>query len=277
MAGCLTASLINAASLEIKVPVLPYREEAFGYQYRLLELALAKSGYQYKIIKKTHDATQERLKLMLKAGKEVNVYWMGTSSQLEKQLIPVRIPLLRGLLGHRVFIINQRDQPRFNNIKTVNDLKNMQAIQGIGWSDIAILEAAGLKTVAGKYKNIFNIINKGGRVDYFPRGVNEAWKEVKVHKPNHPYITVETKIMLVYPFALFFFVSPNQPEIAKALTKGLKESYKDGSFMQHFSQHPSITAIFKQADMDKRLTFIIKNPLMSKETMAIPASYWHTK
>ncbi|MCX4025962.1 hypothetical protein H0A36_17750 [Endozoicomonas sp. SM1973] len=270
-------SVVYASALNVTVPVLSYRAAAFDYQYRLLEFALEKSGYKYQLKKVKLDTSQARLEKMLNKGDQVNVYWMGTSIEKEKQLTPVRIPILRGLLGHRVFIIHKQDQEQFNQIKTIDDLKKMVAVQGIGWSDIKILKNAGLNTIAKKYKTIFDIINAGGRVDYFPRGVNEAWDEVEQFKKTSPNITVESKILLVYPFAIFFFVSPNHPEIAQALTEGLTKSYKDGSFMEFFNNHPSIVALFEKANIEGRMKLVISNPLMSQETMSIPDEYWHTK
>ncbi|MCG7495678.1 hypothetical protein MHO82_02255 [Vibrio sp. Of7-15] len=265
-----------AATLDVKIPMLNYRAEGFDYQNNLLELALEKSGESYQLTKIPIEANQVRLSYMLKVNDQINVYWMGTSAIFEKELIPVRIPLYRGLLGHRVFIINKHSQHRFDRVKSLDDLQVMLAIQGIGWSDIAILEEAGLPTVATKYKHIFRIMSSGGRADYFPRGVNEAWTEVNQYKGENPNLSVESHVLLVYPFAMFFFVSPNHPDIAAAITKGLKVAYADGSFMAFFNNHPTVKALFEQANMKERVKFVIGNSLMSEETLAIPDEYWHT-
>lgn len=273
----LVVQYVVAATLDVKAPILKHRAEGFEYQYRLLELALEKSGESFRLTKVPIDSDQSRISYMLRTNDQINVYWMGTSITLEKDLIPVRVPLFRGLLGHRVFIINKHNQDKFDRIKTLDDLGIMLAIQGVGWSDVTILEDADLPTVATKYKHIFRIINAGTRVDYFPRGVNEAWVEVEQYIGDNPNLAVESNILLVYPFALFFFVSPKHPEIAAAITKGLEAAYEDGSFMQFFNHHPTIKALFEQAKMEERVKLVIENSLMSEETMAIPGEYWHTK
>lgn len=277
LVSLLVVQYVVAATLDVRVPILKHRAEGFEYQYRLLELALEKSGESFRLTKVPIDSTQSRISYMLRTNDQINVYWMGTSITLEKDLIPVRVPLFRGLLGHRVFIINKHNQDRFDRINTLDDLGVMLAIQGVGWSDVTILEEANLPTVATKYKHIFRIINAGTRVDYFPRGVNEAWVEVEQYIEDNPNLAVESNILLVYPFALFFFVSPKSPEIAAAITKGLETSYKDGSFMQFFNHHPTIKALFEQAKMEERVKLVIENSLMSEETMTIPSEYWHTK
>ncbi|MCX4029761.1 hypothetical protein H0A36_18915 [Endozoicomonas sp. SM1973] len=58
--------------------------------------------------------TQSRAFLSL--GRQLDVVWSMTSIERETLFTPVRIPLLKGLLGHRIFIIRNGEEQRFEGI-----------------------------------------------------------------------------------------------------------------------------------------------------------------
>lgn len=59
--------------------------------------------------------------LIMRNSKSVTVVFSGTSRIFEQQLMPVRIPAYGGLLGFRLFLINQRLSEEFLNVKTLED------------------------------------------------------------------------------------------------------------------------------------------------------------
>ncbi|MNJ74562.1 hypothetical protein D3C77_715110 [compost metagenome] len=80
--------------------------------------------------------------------------------------------------------------------------------------------------------------------------------------------------MLRYPFAEFFFVSPESPKLAKAIQTGLERAYADGSFMQFFRENPKVREALTSANLDQRLTIPLVNPDMTPLLRSIPAQYW---
>ena len=73
-------------------------------------------------------------------------------------------------MNHRLFFIRQGDQARFDNIKTLEDLKQIRFGQGRSWQDASILENAGLNVVkATKKPSLYHMLD-GGRFDAFPPG-----------------------------------------------------------------------------------------------------------
>lgn len=265
-------------SLEIKIPTTSQHAERDSFELGLLALILQKVKGSHTITIAHGEYTQARIIKELKedSGK-INLYWMGTSAALEKDLLPIRIPIYRGLLGHRIFIINRNSQILFDDVKTLSDLQKYSGVQGFGWSDIDILEYSGLKQHPAKYRNIFNMINQGGRIDYFSRAVTEAFSEVSARKDRLVNLAVENNVLLVYPFALFFFTSHANTELAEIITQGFKVAYQDGSFNRYFYNHPSIKKVIAQANMDKRVKIEIANPFITPETNAISDEYWHGK
>lgn len=266
----------SAFAVEIKLPITSKYAERDAYKIGLLKLVLQKAKRKYKITISSTEYTQARILNALKKGdNKINLYWMGTSTKIEKDLLPIRFPIYRGLLGHRIFIINKGDQAKFDNVNILGDLQKYKGSQGIGWSDIEILEHSGLKQHTTKYESIFKMINRGGRIDYFSRGVSEAFVEVEARKDKLPNLAVEKKVLLVYPFAMFFFTNRSNKELARVLEDGFREAYKDGSFNKYFYNHPDIKKIFKEANIENRIRIEIPNPLLTPETIAIPNKYWH--
>ena len=194
-------------------------ESRNDYPVQLLELALEKSGRPYRLEAYDIPVTQSRAMLMLEQNKGISVYYAGTSAEFERNLAPVRIPLYRGLLGYRIFIINKATQPLFSRISTLTELAAMRAGQGTGWSDVEILRKAGLDVSEAPYESLLKMLQLR-RIDYFPRGINEAFPETEQHVETFPSLHVEQDLLLVYPFALFFFVNKDNHALHDALYDG---------------------------------------------------------
>lgn len=199
---------------------------------------------------------------------------MGTSSALESALIPVPIPLFRGLEGLRLSFIHSDAQEKFNQVNTLADLKLLKAAQGVGWADNKILEQAGIATYAGRYSNLFRLINDGDKLDFFPRGLVEIFAERRELAAQYPNLAIEQHLLIRYPFAEFFFVSPESPKLAKAIQTGLERAYADGSFMTFFHENPRIREALASANLEQRVTISLPNPDMTPLLRSIPAQYW---
>ena len=262
-------------AIEIKVPIISDYANQHEYKLSLLKLVLNKAGVEADIKFKSSKMTQGRIVEQLKEGKRVNLFWMGTSEGLEKDLLPIRFPMYRGLLGHRAFVIHKDNQAIFDKVNNLADLQKYKGGQGVGWSDVVVLENSGLKQYQTTYEKLFKMINAEGRLDYFSRGVTEAFREVENRQDKLKNLTVEKKLLLVYPFAMYFFTSKSNTELATALEEGFRKAYEDGSFEEFFYSHPEIKKIFKQANLDNRLRIDIPNPLLTSETAGLPDKYWH--
>lgn len=239
-----------------------------------LNMILEKSGQEYQLILDGKDILSQARKVEEVRKGRLDILYAGTSQKLEEILLPIRFPVMRGLIGSRVFIIHQSEQAKFDTVKNLDDLKHYEGIQGLGWGDTEILEAAGLKQYSAKYDHIFAMINSG-RPYYFPRGVTEVYSELIPIKEKLPNLVVEKNILLVYPTAVLFFVKPSNTELAKILTSGFLNAYEDGSYHRFFYNHPMIKRAIAQSNLGKRTTIKISNPFLTIETSAIPAEYWH--
>ena len=258
------------AGADSEILYYPKRAESprWDYALTLIELALKESGREYTLKPTDDEMSQTRAARELELG-NIDFIWTGTSAEYERRLHAVRVPVLRGLEGYRVCIIKPDRQPTFKAVQTLADLETLTIGQDPGWSDVAILEASGFQIVKAPYELLFGMV-AGDRFDCFLRGAHEAPGEVA----KHPGLAVESELLIVYPFASFFFVNKTDAALAEALETGMKKAYEDGSFMAHFNNHPAIKAIFEQAQIEKRRRFDIPNHLLTAETMAIPDQYW---
>ena len=272
---CLCLPLLaQAQTLTVKVPSRPINDLDSEYQLKLLELALDRAGQPYKLERVDLNLNQFTLQQELRKGKTINVFWMGTSSALESALIPVPIPLFRGLEGLRLSFIHSDAQEKFNQVNTLADLKLLKAAQGVGWADNKILEQAGIATYAGRYSNLFRLINDGDKLDFFPRGLVEIFAERRELAAQYPNLAIEQHLLIRYPFAEFFFVSPEAPKLAKAIQTGLERAYADGSFMKFFHENPRVREALASANLEQRVTISLPNPDMTPLLRSIPAQYW---
>ncbi len=241
------------------------------YQLDLLKLALSYSGEEHDFTQASTFYNEAQLTSRIDSG-EVDVMWAGTKTAYENRFLPIRVPLFKGLLGHRIFIIRQGKQSEFNTIKNKTDLLKFSAGQGRDWADTAILRNAGVKVLTTtKYANLFPML-EGGRFDYFPRGVHEPWSEVIDNK--HLPLEIEKRVLVVYPLAMYFFVKKGNTELANKIASGLRKAIDDGSFDKFFFSNEVVRDALSQANLGQRLVFRIDNPHMPPETPFNDKSLW---
>jgi hypothetical protein len=192
---------------------------------------------------------------------------------LEQKFAPVRICLYKGLLGNRIFIIHKDNQAKFDQVKTLDDLKRITIGQGKTWADTKILESNGLQVVkVNKYESLFYMV-EGGRFDAFSRGVHEPFGELEQH-PQLKDLTVEKGLMLVYKMPFYLFVKKANSQLAKDIETGLNRAIDDGSFDEVFRNDPAVQSVMQKANMKARRVFELQNPTLSKETPLDRKELW---
>ena len=272
--GC--CKTVTAAELVVRhVRPESVNDQRQPYYIAMMTLALEKTRATdgpFRLAMEKETMSQARAVKQLEDNQGVDIVWTMTSREREKKLRPIRIPLLKGLLGYRIFIIRKEDEYRFATIQTLEELKKLKAGQGKDWPDTKILRANGIP-VEGcvKYKGLFRMLSYK-RFDYFPRGVNEIWEEVRTHSD----LVVEKTLLLEYPAPIYFFVNKHNSELAQRLDKGLRLAIRDGSFDRLFRHHPSNRPIFELAQMEKRKIFLLQNPLLPEETPLWDKALWYS-
>lgn len=237
------------------------------YYLKLLKLSLEKTKGKYGEYK-IEDAVaglQGRTTNLLADGSHlVDVMWAMTNKEREKMMLPIRIPLLKGLMGYRIFIINRKNKEKFSKINRVEELKKLKAVQGHDWPDVDILLDNGFKVEKSTYyEGMFKMIDSG-RADYFPRAVNEPFDEV--NKRDNLNLIIENNLRFYYFSPIYFFVNIKRPELRDRIEEGLEIAISDGSFDNVFYNDVFIRESVKDIKSDKIKIFKLNNSFLSDET-----------
>ena len=265
----LVAATARAATL-----VYPRAESSVDdrdrYPVQLLTLALRKAHSSYEL--KPHPVFMLQVRAMREVEQRsgLDVVWTMTSKEREQALLPIRIPIDRGLLGWRLLLVRPAMTARFAEVTSLAELRALRGGQGADWPDTTILRDAGLTVdESARYGDLFQKL-AAGRIDYFPRSVQEIWGELENHRAEG--FVVEPTLALHYPTAMYFFVNRQRPELAAEIRKGLEIALKDGSFEALFMQN--FGASLKRARLDKRRVLEMGNPLLPPETPLADARLW---
>ncbi|NRA22919.1 MAG: transporter substrate-binding domain-containing protein [Oleispira sp.] len=194
----------------------------------------------------------------------VNVIWTTLSESRESSLRPIRIPIRKGLLGYRIFLIKKQDQAKFAGIQALEELKELRVGQGHIWNDVVVFKKNGFEVVTGaNYEGLFRMLVEG-RFDYFSRGINEAPEEYESRKDKYPDLFIEDTILLYYPWPKYFFTSKNNHALAQRIEKGLRMMIQDGSFEEIFLEYHEKD--IERVNLKSRRLFRIENPLLPDTT-----------
>ena len=243
------------------------------YMLNLLKLALSYSSTKYTFEELPERLTKTASKQSLMLG-DIDVMWGGTTIDMERDFLPVRIDGYRGLMSMRFLIIREGDQARFNNIKTLEDLKTIRFGQGRSWADGKILEHSGLVVRRSTKKmGLYHMLD-GGRFEAFPRGATEAWKEVD-QVSNLP-LQVEEKLVISYPLPTYFFVNKDNASLASDIERGLETMIADGAMDKFFYGSDRVRAFLKNAKLEQRRVIELENPFLPKETPVDRDELWLT-
>ena len=189
-----------------------------SYFVDLLTLALEASKHrygEYKLQPVNIEMGQARSSAMLQQNELIDLTWRMTSKTLENKLQAIYFPILKGLMGYRIFIINKNKQHLFTKNTSLAHLQQVTLGQGHNWPDTDILISNNFNVVRGSASFLINMLKKG-RFSYFPRALHEPWLEIAEEEE----LTVEKYLMLQYPAPIFFFVNKQNTRLQQRLSFG---------------------------------------------------------
>lgn len=263
----------RAAGEPVRVPRhISMPDPQLTYVQRLVELALARAGSKREIQPTALDMAQGRTLVELAAGRSpVDVMWTMTDRQREASgLLPVRIPIDRGLLGWRLLLVRRAELDAWREVRTLDALRKKLAGQGHDWPDTTILRANGLPVgTSSVYEALFRMLS-AGRIDYFPRSIAEI--DTELANDRYPDLAIAPQLMLHYPAAAYLFVSPTRPELATELKAGLELAVADGSFQRLHREY--FGAVLKAHPVAPEHVLQLKNPLLPPETPLQRRELW---
>jgi hypothetical protein len=271
--GTMTCSSICfAATWNITYPrPISENDQRTNYPVALLKLAFDNTGVRFKLIPSERPLQQNQALKQLANNREVNVVWSMTDKTREVDLLPVRIPIFKGLIGYRIFLVKEEQLPKFSFITEKNALMTLKPIQGHDWPDTKILQSNGFDVATSReYATLFTMLNQS-QGDYFPRSVVEVWEEADLYKDINNFV-VEPNLGINYPTAMYFFVNKKNTTLAKLLENGLEKAISNGEFDKlFFETHQNY---IERAKMDQRRFFELDNPLLPTKTPTQRPELW---
>jgi len=275
---CLLLPLSWAQALDVYTIDLNSSKSTYNRQHihALLKAALDASSAKYGPYElRTSPIRMERDRLLheMRSGVLVNLSAQVTSEEWERSLIPIRIPVDKGLAGYRVSLIDSRNQPRFSQVQTLAQLKALPLGAGRQWSSTAVLEQAGFKVVQGNSQAGLHSMLAAERFLHFPRGLDEAIYEQANNVAAFPTLALERDLVLYFPLPRYFFLARGQQHLAQRLEYGLQLLIDDGRFDRIF--HEYYDDLIARVGLRQRRVFAIANPFLTPETPLSNKAYWY--
>ena len=227
----------------------PYIEE-------LLHLIFASQGYRLDLRYASRPGNKARNAKMVSRGDEIDLLWANASVERARSLHEVRHPIYKGYIGWRVLIIHKDKSEQFSNVKSRQELASLVGAQRYDWADYRVLKSSRLKITSDlSFSAMFKAV-ESGVVDYFPRSVLEAQREVERHSSGH--LKIADGILLRYPSASFFYVSKQNTELAQMLSEGFERIKQNGQFDRHFDSY--FAEDLARLALNKRHVIELRNP-----------------
>jgi hypothetical protein len=243
------------------------------YPIKLLQMALDKAGTTPYVLQVSDvPMLQARSFLELAHGNRLRVAWGMTSIERETKLLPIRIPIFKGLIGWRLALVREDRSEAFDTVHDVQGLRRLVAGQGHDWPDTAILRGNGMEVIGVPgYDSLFRML-AAGRFDYLPRSMVEIWAEEEQHRKEG--IVIDQHLLIRYRTAFYFFTNKSDTGLADTIRTGLERAIADGSFDKLFCAQyaPEIA----RAKLVRRTVVDLVNPFLPPETPLARKELWFT-
>ena len=216
--------------------------------------------------------TQSRNLNMLASGNhDMNLIWIMTDKNKESLLKPIRIPIYKGIIGHRLCLLPPGQADMLKDIHSAEHFTNANITigQGHDWPDTEILSSNGFNvTTSPNYDSLFKMLEKR-QFDCFLRGLNEVFFELSVR----PILELDYNLAFYYPSPAYFFVNSHNIALHARIQAGLERAHENGSFDTLFSRFHDES--IQKLKLDSRTLIKLHNPLLSEQTPLDNSAYWY--
>ena len=254
----------NLPHTVLRLPnVHPGRDAVYAYAKRLLTESLLVTEPQYgsfELVVSDQETAQER-QLRSLEHHMLDVTWSVTSTERERQFLPIRIPIMAGLFGKRALLVREGDT-RLNDVRSLEALRAYRAVLGYDWPDTKIFRANDIPVLETTYRASFRIVSEGF-ADMFPRSVVEINEELS-DKSLTRGLTIDEHLIISYPSPIFFFVGSDNQALAGRIAEGLLRLFETGKFQALLLAHENFRE--GMALTEGRTVIEIDNPLLSEQS-----------
>lgn len=187
----------------------------------------------------------------------------GNTKLAHEKKILIPLPLMKGLLGHRILIIRTADKEKFAAIKSAPQLQQLRmGIPGT-WADAELFRHNGYKVEEkGSFDDLFTRL-ENNEFDYVTFGANEVTGVFNERAAKSGKLMVDSSLLLFYPFPLVFYVNPDNKVLAERVTQGLQIIVANGELDKIFNRY--FAADLTVVDLPARTMIRLNNPILPAE------------
>jgi hypothetical protein len=241
------------------------------YPIQLLALALDQTGVNYQLKPSDNILSKGKALDRLEDNREINIVWGMTNVQREKDLLPIRIPIFKGLIGWRLLLIRQDMAVRFTYIQQFEHLVKLSPLQGRDWPDTKILQSNGFEVITERTQMSLMKMLSRAQGDFFPRSIIEIWEELAKSDLENQ-IQVQPSLGIRYPAAIYFFVNKKSVPLANLIKKGLEKAIENGTYEVLFVEN--YKAYIDKAQIEDRTFYQLENAFLPEETPLDRKELW---
>ncbi|WP_100752272.1 hypothetical protein [Vibrio salilacus] len=202
-------------------------DNGHAFYHELLYQALTREGYLVKIIVPSEHIPQKRVVKMVKRD-QLSLTWLIATPERDAEYPSINVALTNGLIGKRVLLIPPGLQSQFDQIDSLQTLRDSKLVAGLGinWFDVDVWNFNSLPVYQqdGEWRSLYWHLTEKGPVNYFPRGLNEIGLEAA----QNPHLSIEKHLLLVYQRDFKFYLSPQMAKYKPVLEQALLRAQQDG-------------------------------------------------
>lgn len=271
LGACALAARYAQADTIYYPPPEAFENGKSDYGFELLRLALAKAGsaHHAELAPAYRQQNRAIMEVIANRGK-IHVVGTMTSTEREVEMLPVRIPISKGLIGWRILLMRDEQRDQLRDVHYARELRPLRMALGYDWPDLKALRSAGLQPdTVPAYSRLLPML-KAGRIDAVPRSINEIWAE----QERNPGLSAEPYLVLHYRAADYFFVNHANRALAEEIRRGLEAAQADGSFDRLLFDY--YRPMLEKAALGKRRVIELPNPDLPPDTPLRRKELWLT-
>ena len=256
-------------------------QDQSDFRYQLLKLVMERSGRPYSLGLSEQTISQdEAIAALDESGLShgrnplaISVGLYGAGLELNRRLQPVPIPATGGILGLRAGWTHRDEVERMASVRSLNDLRNIVLLQGLGWSDVDIFDASGMRTFTARSDDLFRLVDNR-RVQLFPRGIAELERDALIVRDTAASTQLDPHLLVAYPFAGFFYVSRSNPALADAIQLGFERAIDDGSYQELVERLILTPWLRRHLQLANRSVVVLPNPVAASVLADVDPTHW---
>lgn len=238
-------------------------DKRYEYDRAVIELALTKTRAKFGdfTVRDTPSGQNTQRALIEASNNKYTNFIIKTSmsNDLPESLAVIPFPVDLGIVGYRVAFVSEKNKEALFRVKSLEDLRKFEVIQGLGWLDTRILRHHGFNVrTNAEYQPMFSMAALG-RADLFFRGVNELLDEWEANR-HISGLSYDETISVYYPLPRFLATSRDNRELIERVHEGLLIAYEDGSLRELWEDKYRASIDF--ANLSGRKIFRLENPFL---------------